>query len=65
MEGDETGLAELIILYQGICSSHSIGGLDPLIQSLQPALMPQGFVYLLASKCHGTLYCGVTNNLAA
>jgi putative endonuclease len=27
--------------------------------------MPQGFVYLLASKRNGTLYCGVTNNLAA
>ncbi len=27
--------------------------------------MPQGHVYILASKRNGTLYVGVTNNLAA
>ena len=27
--------------------------------------MPQGHVYILASKRNGTLYIGVTNNLAA
>ena len=27
--------------------------------------MLQGFVYILASKRNGTLYIGVTNNLAA
>lgn len=27
--------------------------------------MPQGYVYILASKRNGTLYIGVTNNLAA
>jgi len=27
--------------------------------------MPQGHVYILASKRNGTLYTGVTNNLAA
>ena len=27
--------------------------------------MAQGFVYMLASKRNGTLYCGVTNNLAS
>jgi putative endonuclease len=28
-------------------------------------VMPQGHVYILASKRNGTLYTGVTNNLAA
>jgi putative endonuclease len=27
--------------------------------------MPQGHVYILASKRHGTLYIGVTNNLSS
>ncbi len=27
--------------------------------------MPQGHVYILASKRNGTLYIGVTNNLSA
>ena len=40
-------------------------GLDPVTQSFHPALMPQGHVYILASKRNGTLYIGVTNNLAA
>ena len=43
----------------------SIGGLDPPTQPLQSAFMAQGFVYMLASKRNGTLYCGVTNNLAS
>jgi putative endonuclease len=40
-------------------------GLDPVTQSFHPAPMPQGHVYILASKRNGTLYIGVTNNLAA
>jgi len=27
--------------------------------------MPKGYVYLLTNKRNGTLYCGVTNNLAS
>lgn len=39
--------------------------LDPAIQPYEPQPMPQGYVYILASKRNGTLYIGVTNNLAA
>ena len=38
--------------------------LDPVDVSQQPGLMPQGHVYILANKRNGTLYVGVTNNLA-
>jgi putative endonuclease len=39
-----------------------MGGLDPPIQ-LFTSEMPAGFVYILASKPHGTLYIGVTSDL--
>jgi len=42
-----------------------MAGLDPAIQPLHPADMPQGHVYILANKRNGTLYIGVTTNLAA
>jgi len=42
-----------------------MAGLDPAIQSPQPTPMPQGHVYILASKRNGTLYIGMTTNLAA
>jgi putative endonuclease len=38
-------------------------GLDPTTQTLPRFPMPQGHVYILASKRNGTLYIGVTNNL--
>ena len=40
-------------------------GLDPTTQTLQHVVMPQGYVYILASKRNGTLYIGVTNDLSA
>jgi len=43
----------------------SIAGLDPATQTFHPADMPQGHVYILASKRNGTLYIGVTNDLSA
>jgi putative endonuclease len=39
-------------------------GLDPTTQTYRGVTMPQGFVYILASKRNGTLYTGVTNNLS-
>jgi putative endonuclease len=42
-----------------------MAGLDPAIQRLHPALMPQDHVYILASKRNGTLYIGVTTDLSA
>ena len=39
--------------------------LDPPIQSLQRCMMPQGFTYIMTNKRNGTLYVGVTNDLAA
>ncbi len=38
-----------------------MAGLDPAIQETNPLSY---FVYILASKRNGTLYIGVTNNLA-
>jgi putative endonuclease len=43
----------------------SMAGLDPATQFFATCGMPQGHVYILASKRNGTLYTGVTNNLAA
>jgi putative endonuclease len=43
----------------------SITGLDPATQTFFDDRMPQGHVYILASKRNGTLYIGVTNDLAA
>ena len=40
-------------------------GLDPTTQTSQHEIMPQGHVYILASKRNGTLYIGVTTDLAA
>jgi putative endonuclease len=40
-------------------------GLDPTTQTRSGLTMPQGYVYILASKRNGTLYIGVTNNLSA
>ena len=42
-----------------------MAGLDPATQSFATWAMPQGHVYILASKRNGTLYTGVTNNLSA
>ena len=42
-----------------------MAGLDPAIQLIQRVPMPQGHVYILASKRNGTLYIGVTTNLSA
>lgn len=42
-----------------------MAGLDPANQAFHPCGMPQGHVYILASKRNGTLYIGVTNNLSA
>ena len=39
-------------------------GLDPTTQTLQIHRMPQGHVYILASKRNGTLYIGVTTDLS-
>jgi putative endonuclease len=40
-------------------------GLDPTTQMFNGVIVPQGHVYILASKRNGTLYIGVTNNLSA
>ena len=42
-----------------------MAGLDPATQTVHLAVMSQGHVYILASKRNGTLYIGVTNDLAA
>lgn len=42
-----------------------MAGLDPATQTFNSRLMLQGYVYILASKRNGSLYTGVTNNLAA
>jgi putative endonuclease len=42
-----------------------MAGLDPAIQPVHLACMPQGHVYILASKRNGTLYIGVTTDLSA
>ena len=42
-----------------------MAGLDPATQTFRGVIMPQGHVYILASKRNGTLYIGVTNNLFA
>jgi putative endonuclease len=40
-----------------------MGGLDPPIQLPCNLRMAAGFVYILASQPHGTLYIGVTSDL--
>ena len=40
-------------------------GISPAIQPVHLSPMPQGHVYILASKRNGTLYIGVTTNLSA
>jgi putative endonuclease len=42
-----------------------MGGLDPPIQGPPSFLVPSGFVYILASERNGTLYIGVTSDLAS
>ena len=42
-----------------------MGGLDPPIQGPTHSPVPSGFVYILASERNGTLYIGVTSDLAA
>jgi len=42
-----------------------MGGLDPPIQRPPNSPVPSGFVYILASERNGTLYIGVTSNLAS
>ena len=40
-----------------------MAGLDPAIQLSRNAAMAAGFVYILASQPHGTLYVGITSDL--
>ena len=42
-----------------------MAGLDPAIQCLQREEMPKGHVYIVTNRKNGTIYIGVTNNLAA
>ena len=41
-----------------------MAGLVPAIHAVQPSQMRGGWIYIMTNRPNGTLYTGVTNNLA-
>ena len=41
-----------------------MAGLVPAIHAVQPSQMRVGWIYIMTNRPNGTLYTGVTNNLA-